>query len=272
MKNAAEDADRFDVRSADGTTIAVFVEGEGPALVMVHGSLQDHTATGVLMDAFRQELTTFSMDRRGFGASGDASEYSIEREFEDVAAVVDAAVDRSDGPVALWGHSYGASCAMGGAALSANVHHLVLYEPSLGLTYPVGSIDSIEHKVRTGDREGALLEVLVDIAGMTDDEVATMRENPYLTWEDRLATVPTLPRECRAEEGWVYHPGRFADVSARTLLLAGSQSPPALDECTQRAAEAIPDASIHTLEGHGHFAHRSDPVMVADVIRQFAWP
>ncbi len=141
----------------------------------------------------RQEVTTFSMDRRGFGASGDAPEYAIEREFEDVAAVVDAAAARTSGPVALWGHSYGAGCAMGGAALSANVHHLVLYEPSLGLTYPDGSIDSIERKVKAGDREGALLEVLVDIAGMTDDEVGAMRANPFLSWEARLTMVSTLP-------------------------------------------------------------------------------
>jgi hypothetical protein len=71
----------------------------------------------------------------------------------------------------LWSHSYGANCAMGGAALTTNVHHLVLYEPSLGLAYPAGSIESIEQKVAAGDLEAALLEVLVGIAGMTEDEV-----------------------------------------------------------------------------------------------------
>jgi pimeloyl-ACP methyl ester carboxylesterase len=260
------------VRSADGTSIAAFVEGDGPALVMVHGSLQDHTASGALVEALRPGVTTFSMDRRGFGASGDATEYAIEREFEDVASVVDAVADRFGGPVALWGHSYGAACAMGGAALARTVHHLVLYEPSLGLSYPPGTIDSIEHKVQTGDREGALLEVLVEVAGMTDDEVVAMRANPFMSWEDRLATVPTLPRECRAEESWAYQPGGFDGITAPTLLLAGSESPPAVDECTRRAAEAIPDARTHVLEGHGHFAHRSDPEMVATLIRRFVWP
>ena len=141
MTRADETASRFDVRSADATSLAVWVDGEGPPLVMVHGSLQDHTASGVFVDELRADVRTFSMDRRGFGASGDAGEYSIEREFEDVAAVVDAVAARTGGPVALWGHSYGANCAMGGAALTTNVHHLVLYEPSLGLAYPAGSID-----------------------------------------------------------------------------------------------------------------------------------
>lgn len=104
---------RFDVRSTDGTSLAVWVEGEGPALVMVHGSLQDHTASGALVDELRSDVATFSMDRRGFGESGDAAGYSIEREFEDVAAAVDAVAARTGGAVALWGHSYGANCAMG---------------------------------------------------------------------------------------------------------------------------------------------------------------
>ncbi len=261
----------LDTRSADGTPIAVWVEGNGPALVMVHGSLQDHTASGALVDALSRSTTTFSMDRRGFGASGDSPSYSIEREFEDVAAVVDAAADRAGGPVGLWGHSWGAGCAMGGAALTGNVHHLVLYEPALGLAYPPGAIESIERKVETGDLEGALLEVLVGIAGMTDDEVAQMRANPYFSWKARLATVPTLLRECRAEEDWVYRPGRFDRVAAQTLFLAGSKSPPAVGEATRQAAAAIAGSRIQVLEGHGHFAHRADPAMVAGVIRRFVW-
>jgi pimeloyl-ACP methyl ester carboxylesterase len=261
---------RFDVQSADGTVLAVWVEGDGAPLVMVHGSLQDHTASGVLVDELRNGLTTFSMDRRGFGASGDAPGYSIEREFEDVAAVVDAVAARTGGAVALWGHSYGANCAMGGAALTAKVHHLVLYEPSLGLAYPAGSIESIEQKVAAGDMEAALLEVLVGIAGMTEDEVDAMRSNPKMSWTARLATVPTVPRECRAEDGWVYGPGQFDGITAPTLMLTGSESPPALTEATRRAAGAIVDVHIRVLEGHGHFAHRTDPALVAAIIRQFA--
>src|SRR6266508_3766517 len=127
---------RFRVQSADGTSLAVWVDGSGPSLVMVHGSIADHTTFDPFVEVLRDDLTTFSMDRRGFGASGDAPGYSIEQDFEDVAAVVDAVDARTGKPVALWGHSYGANCAMGGAALTDNVHHLVLYEPSLGIPYP----------------------------------------------------------------------------------------------------------------------------------------
>jgi pimeloyl-ACP methyl ester carboxylesterase len=262
-------ASRFDVQSPDGTSLAVWVEGEGPALVMVHGSLQDHTASGALVDVLRSGVTTYAIDRRGFGASGDATGYSIEREFEDVAAVVDEVAARTGGAVTLWGHSYGANCAMGGATLTANVDHLVLYEPSLGLAYPPGSIESIEQKVAAGEMEAALLEVLVEIAGMTEDEVDAMRSNPKMPWEARLATVPTLPRECRAEDEWVYRPGQFDGIAAPTLMLAGSESPPVVTEATHQAAAAIADVQIRVLEGHGHFAHRTDPAMVATIVREF---
>jgi pimeloyl-ACP methyl ester carboxylesterase len=260
-------ASRFDVRSSDGTALAVWVEGDGPALVMVHGSIADHTTFDPFVEVLRDNLTTFSMDRRGFGASGDGDIYAIERDFDDVAAVVDAVADRTGGAVALWGHSYGANCAMGAAARTGNVHHLVLYEPSLGLAYPPDSIDAIEAAVARGDREGAIVAVLKDILEMTDDDVDALRSSPL--WPLRLAAAHTVPRECRVEDGWVYTPAQFAGITAPTLLLAGSDSVAEVSKATYQAAAAIPDAQIRVLDGHGHFAHKTDPAMVDALIRDF---
>ena len=258
---------RFDVQSADGTPIVVWVDGTGPALVMVHGSIADHTTFEPFVAVLREDFTTFAMDRRGFGASGDAGGYTIERDFEDVAAVVDAVAARTGGPVALWGHSYGANCAMGGATLTDNVHHLVLYEPSLGMPYPPGSIERIEAALAGGDHDAAIVAVLVDILEMTDEEIDAFRASPL--WPVRLAAAPTIPRECRAEQDWVYQPGQFDAVTAPTLFLAGSDSVPVVTEATDRAAAAIPHAQIRVLEGHGHFAHKTDPALVSTIIRQF---
>ena len=260
-------ANRFDVRSSDGTPLAVWVEGSGPALVMVHGSIADHTTFDPFVEVLRHNLTTFSMDRRGFGASGDGAVYAIERDFEDVAAVVDTVAARTGGPVALWGHSYGANCAMGAAAHTGNVHHLVLYEPSLGLTYPAGSIDAIEAAVARGDREGAIVAVFRDILEMTEDEVDALRSSPL--WPVRLAAAHTVPRESRVEDGWVYAPGQFDAITAPTLLLAGSDSVTEVAKATHQAAAAIPEAQIRVLDGHGHFAHKTDPAMVDVLIRDF---
>ena len=265
--SGAGPADRFHVQSPDGTALAVWVEGDGPPLVLVHGSLQDHTISAALVDDLRSDVSTFSMDRRGFGASGDATRYSIDREFEDVAAVVDAVAERTGAPVTLWGHSYGASCAMGGAALTNNVDHLILYEPSLGLIYPPGSIETVELALAAGDRDAAIVLVFETILEMTEEEVDAMRSSPL--WPSRLATAPTVPRECRAEQDWNYQPGQFVGITAPTLLLSGSISPPILKQATDAAAAAIPSAQVRVLEGHGHVAHRTDPATVAGIIRAF---
>ena len=267
MKAAEVGTSRLDVRSADGTSLAVWVEGEGPPLVLAHGSMCDHTAFDPLVAELRHGMTTFAMDRRGFGASGDASGYAIEREFEDVAAVVEAVATRTGGPVALWGHSYGAGCAMGGAALTDGVRRLVLYEPGLGIPYPPGVIEEVEAAVAAGDMERAVVLVLAGIVRVSDEELAILRSGPR--WPTLLACAPTVARECRAEDGWTYRPGQLDAISAPTLLLAGSQSPPVLRETTDLAAAAIPGAQVRVLDGHAHLAIRTDPAMVADVIRRF---
>jgi pimeloyl-ACP methyl ester carboxylesterase len=267
--NAAESkTDRFDVRSVDGTTLAVWVEGDGPPLVMVHGSIADHTTFDPFVEVLRDNWTTFCMDRRGFGASGDGADYGIECDFADVAAVVDQVVDRTGERVSLWGHSYGANCAMGGATLTDAVHHLVLYEPSLGLEYPPGSIEAIEDRIARGDREGAIVAVLADILEMDEEEIDAFRSSPM--WPVRLAAAHTVARECWAEHRWVYRPGQFDAITIPTLFLAGSDSPSPVAEATRRAAAAIGGAQIRVLDGHAHFAHKTDPSMVARILQEFA--
>ena len=78
------------VASRDGTEIGWWTSGQGPSLVLVHGSMCDHTASDPLVAELRDTMTTFAMDRRGFGASGDAAGYALEREFEGGAALTDA--------------------------------------------------------------------------------------------------------------------------------------------------------------------------------------
>lgn len=259
--------DRFDVQSADGTSLAVWANGEGSPLVVVHGALNDHTTDGPFLAELGSDLTTFAMDRRGRGASGDAPHYAIEREFEDVAAVVDAVAVRTGENVAVWGHSYGADCTMGAATLTDNISHLVLYEPGLGFTCSMAAIEAVETAVTAGDMAGGLVAALSGIVELTEEEIAFVRSSPG--WQARLAAVPVLPREVRAEVGWVYQPGQFDAITAPTLLLAGADSPAAQTEATHRAATAIPNSAIHVLDGHSHIAHRIDPAMVSAIVAEF---
>jgi pimeloyl-ACP methyl ester carboxylesterase len=258
---------RFDVSSPDGTNLVVWVDGMGPALMLVHGSPSDHATFDPLVAELRSDFTTFAMDRRGSGASGDFMPYAVEREFEDVAAVVDATCARAGGPVALFGHSYGCNPAMGGAALTKNLHHMVLYEPSFGLEYPKGAIDAIERALVNGDRRAAIRAALVDTGAMAQEDFEAFEAGPR--WPKVLASATALARECRVEHEWVYRPGQFAAIAAPTLLLTGSNTDPALSQHTHRAAAAIPNASVRVLDGHGHFAYRTDPALIAGIIRNW---
>ena len=118
------------VHSKDGTAIGYLRLGEGPPLVMVHGSLAVAEAWSAVANLLADSFTCYLMDRRGRGRSGDAPEYSIEREYQDIAAVLRAAGAKPH----LIGHSYGAVCALG-AALETPIDKLILYEPPAGVAF-----------------------------------------------------------------------------------------------------------------------------------------
>lgn len=134
------------VISMDGTRIGWARTGDGPPLVLVHGTTADRTRWKPVLPAFEERFTVFAVDRRGRGASGDAANYAIEREYEDIAAVVNAI----GAPVNLLGHSYGARCALGGALLARNIRSLVLYEPALTgpKPYPPGFVSGFSRSWR----------------------------------------------------------------------------------------------------------------------------
>ena len=198
---------------------------------------------------------------------GTSPDYSAEREFSDVSAVVDAVAARTGEPVVLFGSSWGASCALGAAPDLPSLRALVLYEPSLGLRYPPGSIDRMEERVAAGDNEGAIVEMATQIAGLTEDEIAERRAAP--NWPERVALAPTMARESRIEESWDWPTNRFASIAVPTLLITGSETPSELAEVTSLTAAAIPGARVHVLAGHGHVAHVSEPGVVAQVLRDW---
>jgi pimeloyl-ACP methyl ester carboxylesterase len=145
------------VRSADGTRIGYRRSGEGPPLVLVHGTTGAHWSFRFLAPALVDRFTLYTIDRRGRGESGDRSDYAIEHEFENVAAVVDSI----DEPATLLGHSYGATVALGTALVAGNLHKLVLYEAAPGMSVvPRGDLERIEDLVTRDDREEALVYAL----------------------------------------------------------------------------------------------------------------
>src|SRR5829696_4622459 len=115
------------ITSEDGTPIAYRRSGEGPPLVLVHGAAADRGRWSPVLPALEKRFTVYAIDRRGRGGSGDSDGYTMEREAEDVASVVDSIGE----PVNLLGHSYGALLALEAALVAKNVRKLVLYEPGI---------------------------------------------------------------------------------------------------------------------------------------------
>ena len=216
------------------------------------------------MAELRAGTTMFALDRRGFGASGDGPDYAIEREFEDVAAVVDAVAERVGGPVALWGHSYGASCAMGGAALTRNVNHLVLYEPSLGLAYPEGWIDTLEKTLGEGDNEAAIVLVSRLDHRRPDRGHALGPER-----NGRAGSPRRRPSAGGSRGGRVGVPPAPVQRDHRPDAAAVRLGEHAGDKQATARPRPRSGARIHVLDGHAHIAHRTDPALVAGIIREF---
>lgn len=199
--------DAMRVTSPDGTKVAYWVAGdEGPPLLLVHGTTADHTRWGPLLPHLTAHATVYVVDRRGRGSSGDAGLYSAAREFEDVAAVVDAIARAHGTAVDLYGHSYGALCALGAAALTDNVRKLVLYEPAIAASdaQSDATVDSMDELLERGEREAVVEMLFRDVLGMTADELAMFKAAP--SWAGRVAAAHTVPRPSDAGSGTCVSP------------------------------------------------------------------
>lgn len=255
------------VTSRDGTAIAVWRSGRGRPLLMVHGSLADHTRWETVRPLLEPDVTLYAMDRRGRGASGDAERYALEEEAADVAAAVEAIAEDAGGPVDVFGHSYGAHCALEGTLLTSRIRRLVLYEPAIHAVSPPGLTERLADLLAQGRREDVVTTVLRELLQLPDEQVAQLRADP--SWPGRVAAAHTIVRECRAEEAYVFRPERFARVEVPTLLMTGSASPPQVAAETDDLVAALPGARVVTLAGHGHVAMTTAPQLFAATLLGF---
>jgi pimeloyl-ACP methyl ester carboxylesterase len=251
------------VEAPDGVAIACEVSGEGPPLVLVHGAGSARWSFDAVRPHLERGFTVIAIDRRGRGDSGDGDEYALERECEDVAAVV-----RDSGHNAvLMGHSYGGLVAAGAAQL-LDLPRLALYEPAMGgaLSTPE-TIERWERLIEEGDRDAVLREFFRDIAGYDEEAIEELARGPV--WEARRQIVPTVPRELRAELAHRFDADALGGLGMPVLLLVGSESPDWAVRSVDAHAEAIAGAERRTLEGHGHAANVTGPDLLAAELERF---
>ena len=182
------------VRSADGTHIAAFRTGAGPAIILIDPALSTHKGSTKLSSALAEHFSVVSYDRRGRGGSGDESPDSADpdREVDDISAVVDEAGGRA----ILFGTSSGAALALYAAArLGDRITGVVAYEPPYicdDSRPPLASDlpERIAASVAAGDRSGAAKAFFVEAIGVPAVGVAVMRMLPL--WRDAKALTHTL--------------------------------------------------------------------------------
>ena len=243
--------------SADGTQIGFRTTGEGEPIVFVHGVATTGADWLFIRAHLRARHTLVMMDRRGRGNSGDAADYSMEREAEDVLAVLEAVDARL-----LVGHSYGALCSILAAQRTDQLERLVLYEPPVAVQPQW--LEGVDELVERGDQDLAL-ETFLRSAGTSDEQLAAIRSSP--AWPVLLQAVPPLPRELRACTGWRAPRGTI-DIPTLFLLGAETTSPAYLDGLDDTLA-VFSDLTRETIAGQMHVAHVFDAERFAERIASF---
>lgn len=244
------------ITSRDGTTIGYRRAGSGPPLILVHGTTADNQRWNRISSQFEQHFTVYAMDRRGRGGSGDAPDYHILREAEDVAALVEAA----GAPAFLLGHSYGAICSLEAARLTGAISRLILYEPPIPTGEPIsppGAAARIQALIDQGQSEAALETFLREVAKIPPHDLEVYRRLP--AWPVRVQLAPTIPRELSFDQTHRFDPARFADIQTPTLLLLGGDSPPVYRRAIQMLDSTLPNARVVILPGQQHVAMDTNP-------------
>ena len=242
------------VISADGTVIVFDQAGAGPAVVLVQGALNDRSdpVMSGLAAGLSRWFTVFSYDRRGRGDSGDTQPYAVEREAEDLAALIATA----GGSAAVFGGSSGAGLALRAAAGNRAITRLALWEPPYHVDgsaprLPGDFAEQLDRLVKAGRRAEAVELFLVRAAQVSPEDVAEMRRQPL--WAVMEASARSL-----AYEAHVMGPdnalpaGLLARITQPTLVLNGGASPAWMRRAGRAVAGAIPGAAHRVLEGQAH--------------------
>jgi pimeloyl-ACP methyl ester carboxylesterase len=254
---------KLSVRSADGTAISARHRGRGSPIVLVHGIAGTINTFALAEHALASKHAVWVYDRRGRGGSGDTWPYTLDREADDVLAILDAA-----GPDAhLVGHSFGAVCALLAAGRRPGLRTLTLYEPPLWLDRADPRILSTAAMHLEAADFDLGLPLFFSLAGITLQEAAAMRGIPDI-WADMCHGAGRAPRELLAltRAPWRQAP---LEIEAPTLLLSGSQTRADIYPSPHELRQVIPHAQSAALARQGHLGFAFDPAGFAQALLSF---
>jgi pimeloyl-ACP methyl ester carboxylesterase len=260
------------VTSKDGTRIAYDRLGSGPPVILVGGALayRKFKKMEELATLLAERCTVINYDRRGRGDSTEVKPFALEREIEDIAALIQAA----GGSASLWGWSSGGALAMRAAGAGIGVERLSVYEVPFMVTpeakRPTRDYgERLDELVAAGDRSGAVKHFMRNSIGIPAPFVALMRLTPM--WKGLKATAHTLPYDWAALDkhnmyGAPLDAEEWASVTVPTLVAYGAKSPAVLQQGSSALAEVLPNAELRELEGVSHNVKMN---LLAPVLAEF---
>jgi pimeloyl-ACP methyl ester carboxylesterase len=255
------------VTSADGTVIAYEQQGSGPALIIVDGAMSTRGAKAELRALLAPQLSVFGYDRRGRGDSSDTLPYAVDREIEDIQALIEVA----GGTAALYGHSSGAALALDAALqLGDSVTKVAMYEapynddPAARRAWR-GYLQKMTQALATG-RHGDAVALFMAYVGTPAEQIDSMRKQDF--WQAMAALGPTLAYDHTAilGEEAVVPADRAAGLSVSALVMFGTASFPFMAQTARALQQAIPHAELRALEGQDH---NVSPAALAPILLEF---
>ena len=262
----------YTVASKDGTTIAFDRTGEGPAVILVGGALQHRAidpSTTRLAELLSSAFTVCHYDRRGRGDSGDTMPYAVEREIDDI----DALIQDAGGSAFLFGMSSGAVLGLEAADRGLAVTKLALYEPPFMVDdsrppVPEDYRERLTAMLSEGRRGDAIELFMTEAVGVPAETVPPMRGAPF--WPGLESVAHTLPYDAAIMTGFMsgtpLPAARWAGVTIPTLVVDGGASPAWARNAVQAIVDALPQAERRTLDGQ---THQVDPEVLAPLLEAF---
>jgi pimeloyl-ACP methyl ester carboxylesterase len=246
------------VRSRDGTSIAYDSAGDGPALILVGGafSYRRYKSWVQLAELLAPRFRVISYDRRGRGDSGDAPHHAVEREIEDLDALVRAA----GGSAHVFGMSSGGVLALRAAAAGLPIERAVVYQPPFsvdasGHLPPPDFAERLDQLVASGRRGATVSYFMREGMGAPRAFVGLLRVARPI-WRNLEAVAHTLPYDYAVMDGTVagktlpHEP--WASIATPTLVIDGGKSPASLQQAADALAARMPHATRRTLAGQSH--------------------
>ena len=241
--------------SKDGTPIAYERQGHGYPLILIDGALCSRAMgpSASLAKSLAGHFTVITYDRRGRGDSGDTAPYAVEREIDDIEAVLNAA----GGEAFVWGTSSGAMLALTAASRLPGIKKLALYEPPFIVDGTRSTTETDWARIRgamaAGRRSDAVRFFLKSV-GMPGALIVLIKLSPI--WPKLKAVAHTLPYDgaitAGDQLGKPLAPGRWASLTLPTLVMDGGKSPAWMRNGNRALAEALPNARYLTLAGQNH--------------------